>query len=150
MPLSILFKLYFGSQCTYPCFPHNILFKPLSVFIPLSPLPFLTHQRYIVVENIVRKGDIACKKQFLLFSQCFLPYMVLIFHFKCTLTLYSILILTHKQQTAFENIVGKGEIARYDCCFLLNQIIVSPFVHIFDIISVFAAEFGRAQNWHIR
>ena len=24
-------------------------------------------------------------KQFLLFSQCFLPYMVLIFHFKCTL-----------------------------------------------------------------
>ena len=26
-----------------------------------------------------------CKKQFLLFSQCFLPYMVLIFHFKCTL-----------------------------------------------------------------
>ena len=27
----------------------------------------------------------ACNKQFLLFSQCFLPYMVLIFHFKCTL-----------------------------------------------------------------
>ena len=25
-------------------------------------------------------------------------------------------------------------------CFLLNQIIVSPFVHIFDIISLFAAE----------
>ena len=37
------------------------------------------------MENIVRKGEIACKKQFLLFSQCFLPYMVLIFHFKCTL-----------------------------------------------------------------
>ena len=35
--------------------------------------------------NIVRKGEIACNKQFLLFSQCFLPYMVLIFHFKCTL-----------------------------------------------------------------
>ena len=31
------------------------------------------------------KGEIACNKQFLLFSQCFLPYMVLIFHFKCTL-----------------------------------------------------------------
>ena len=30
------------------------------------------------VENIVRKGEIA-------FLQCFLPYMVLIFHFKCTL-----------------------------------------------------------------
>ena len=26
-----------------------------------------------------------CNKQFLLFSRCFLPYMVLIFHFKCTL-----------------------------------------------------------------
>ena len=44
----------------------------------------LTHLRYIAVENIVRKGEIACNKPFLLFSQCFLPYMVLIFHFKCT------------------------------------------------------------------
>ena len=35
--------------------------------------------------NIVRKGETACDKQFLLFSQCFLPYMALIFHFKCTL-----------------------------------------------------------------
>ena len=58
-----------------------------------------------------------------------------------------ILILTYKQQAAFENIVGKGEIARneqfllFPQCFLLNQINVSPFVHIFDIISLFAAEF---------
>ena len=37
------------------------------------------------MENIVRKGEIACNKQFLLFSQCFLTYMVLIFQFKCTL-----------------------------------------------------------------
>ena len=37
------------------------------------------------MENIVRKGEIACNKQFLLFPQCFLPYMALIFHFKCTL-----------------------------------------------------------------
>ena len=55
----------------------------------------------------------------------------------------------HQQQTAFENIVGKGEIARneqfllFPRCFLLNQIIVSPFVHIFDIISLFAAEFEK-------
>ena len=41
--------------------------------------------RYIAVENIVRKGEIACNKQFLLFSQCFLPYIALIFHLKCTL-----------------------------------------------------------------
>ena len=37
------------------------------------------------MENIVRKGEIACNKQFLLFSQCFLPYMALIYHLKCTL-----------------------------------------------------------------
>ena len=52
----------------------------------------------------------------------------------------------HQHQTVFENIVGKGEIARYEQfllfpqCFLLNQIIVFPFVHVFDIISLFAAE----------
>ena len=31
------------------------------------------------------KREIARSEQFLLFSQCFLPYMVLNFHFKCTL-----------------------------------------------------------------
>ena len=52
----------------------------------------------------------------------------------------------HQQHTAFENIVGKGEIGRnkqillFPQCFLLNQVTVSPFVHIFDIISLFAAE----------
>ena len=29
--------------------------------------------------------------------------------------------------------------------FLINQIIVSPFVHIFDIISLFAAEFEEPK-----
>ena len=52
----------------------------------------------------------------------------------------------HQQQTAFENIVGKGEIASNEQfllflqCFLLNQLTVSPFVHIFDITSLFAAK----------
>ena len=52
----------------------------------------------------------------------------------------------HQQQKAFENIVGKQEIARNDQfllfpqCFLLNQKILSPFANIFDIISLFAAE----------
>ena len=41
--------------------------------------------RYIAVENIVRKGEIAYNKQFLLFSHCFLSYMALIFHCKCIL-----------------------------------------------------------------
>ena len=52
----------------------------------------------------------------------------------------------HQQQTAFENIVRKEEIARneqfllFPQCFLLNQIVVSPFVYIFDIIYLFAAD----------
>ena len=33
----------------------------------------------------MRKGEIACNKQFLLFSQFRQPYIVLIFHFKFTL-----------------------------------------------------------------
>ena len=52
----------------------------------------------------------------------------------------------YQQQKAFENIVGNGEIARseqfllFPQCFQRNQITVSPFVHIFDIISLFAPE----------
>ena len=58
----------------------------------------------------------------------------------------------HQQQTAFENIVGKEEIAHnkqfllFPQCFLLNQKIVSPFVNIFDIISLFAAESGEPKT----
>ena len=52
----------------------------------------------------------------------------------------------HQQQTAFENIVGKEEIARkeqfllFPQCFLLNQKSVSPFVNIVDILSLFSDE----------
>ena len=53
--------------------------------------------------------------------------------------------MKNQQQTAFENIVGKEEIAHEQFllflqCFLLNQKIVSPFVNIFDIIPLFAAK----------
>ena len=57
----------------------------------------------------------------------------------------------HEQHSAFENIVGKGEIARneqfllFPQCFLLNQIIESPFVHIFDVVSLFAAELDEPK-----
>ena len=57
----------------------------------------------------------------------------------------------HQEQTAFENIVGKGEIARneqfllFPQCFLLNHVIVSPFFRDFDIISLFAAEMGEPK-----
>ena len=52
----------------------------------------------------------------------------------------------HQQQTPFENIEGKAEIACNEQflllpqCFLLHQIIVSPLVHIIVTISLFAAE----------
>ena len=58
----------------------------------------------------------------------------------------------HQQQTAFENIVGKEEIAHneqfllFQKCFLLNQVNVFPVVHIFDIISLFAAEMVEQKN----
>ena len=64
----------------------------------------------------------------------------------------------HQQQTTFENIVGKGKIAhnkQFACneqillfpqFFLPNQIIVSPIVHIFDIISLFPAEFVKPKT----
>ena len=74
-----------------------------------------------------------------------------------------ILVLTHQQHTAFENFVGKGEIPRneqfllFPQSFLLKQIIVSPFVHIFAIISSFAVEleeprigiYGRGRIGHL-
>ena len=52
----------------------------------------------------------------------------------------------HQQQTPFENTVGKEEIVHHEQfilfpqCFLLSQKIVSQFVKIFDIVSLFAAE----------
>ena len=58
----------------------------------------------------------------------------------------------HQQQTAFENIVGKGEIAHneqfllFPQCFLLNQMIISPFVCIYDIESLFAAQLKEPKT----
>ena len=72
--------------------------------------------------------------------------------------------MTHyQQQTGFENIVGKEEIARdkqfllFPQCFLLNRITVPHFVHIFDIILLFSAELeepkigirGKGLTWFI-
>ena len=57
----------------------------------------------------------------------------------------------HQQKTALENIEGKGEIARneqfllFPQCFPSNQISVFPFVHIFNIISLFRAEFEKPK-----
>ena len=91
---------------------------------------FYNNQKVLVFVypgNDILKKSVTCIFRFLPFN----PY---------------ILILTHQEQTAFENIVGKEEIARneqfllFPQCFLLHQEIVSPFVNIFDIMSLFAAE----------
>ena len=57
------------------------------------------------------------------------------------------LILTHQQQTTFENIVGKKQTARNEHFFFLFPAMFSIksdnctlFVHIFDIIFLFADE----------
>ena len=58
----------------------------------------------------------------------------------------------HQQQKAFENIVGKEEIARneqfllFPQCFQVNQITVSPFVPIFDIRSLFSIELEEPKT----
>ena len=65
--------------------------------------------------------------------------------------LYLLLQNWDQQQTAFKNIMGKEEIAHneqfllFPQCFLLNQKIVSPFLNIFDTISVFAAELEESK-----
>ena len=50
--------------------------------VTLSPF-LLTH--YHTMPHFEALKIYSCNKQFLLFSQCFLPYMAHIFHFKCTL-----------------------------------------------------------------
>ena len=55
----------------------------------------------------------------------------------------------HQKQTAFENVVGKEESAHteqflfFSQCFLLKQVIVYSLIHIFDIMSLFAAELAH-------
>ena len=59
--------------------------------------------------------------------------------------------MTHQQLTTYENIVGKWEIARneqfliFPTMFSTQSKILSPFVHIFDIISLFADEFEKRK-----
>ena len=70
---------------------------------------------------------------------------------KITLSLHRHSFWRINNRQLFENIVGKGEIAPneqfllFPQCFKLSQIIVSPFVYIFDIISLFAAEFEEPK-----
>ena len=65
------------------CLKSKLCGKELTHYHTMSHFDAL--KIYIAVENIVRKGEIACSRQFLLFSQCFPLYMALACHFKCTL-----------------------------------------------------------------
>ena len=62
------------------------------------------------------------------------------------MTVNPLLILTYLQQTGFENIVGKEEIARnkqfllFPQCFLTQSDTCTQLVHIIDIIFSFASE----------
>ena len=60
----------------------STVFSPNFSIMVVSQLPFWCTKDE---ENIVRKGEIASNKQFLLSSLCFLPYMALIFRFQYTL-----------------------------------------------------------------
>ena len=62
--------------------------------------------KYIAVENIVRKGEIACNKQFLIFSLYFLPYKAVIFHFKYTLKCSSVICLNLDQSKILSSCNG--------------------------------------------
>ena len=53
--------------------------------IPYHTMPHFDALQIIAVENIVRKGEIDCNKQFFLFSQCFLHHIAIGFYFNCTL-----------------------------------------------------------------
>ena len=52
--------------CQWTMPPHNLI-----SLIHYYTMPHF--DGYVAVENIVGKGEIACNKQLLLFSQCFLP-----------------------------------------------------------------------------
>ena len=66
-----------------------ILYRKIIQFCFWYPITtqchILMHKRYIAVKIIVRKGEIACNKQFLLSLQYFLPYIAFTVHFECTL-----------------------------------------------------------------
>ena len=57
----------------------------------------------------------------------------------------------HQQQTAFENNLGKREIAHnepflfFPQCFQLSMITASPLVHNSDIISLFAVQLEKPK-----
>ena len=65
----------------------------------------------------------ACDQHFLLFQECFLSLLSHIL----TLSQKQTLLFTCLQYKSFENIVGKGEIARNELIFLFPSVFFYPF-----------------------
>ena len=102
------------------------------------------------MENIVRKGEIACNKQFLLFSQCFLPSMALIFHSKCTLKCRLRFVSIWTSLKFCRQGHGKGLIDRKlgKKKTLLTSTSVFPFKFLYSILNPFENIVGKGENSH--
>ena len=70
------------------------------------------------MENIVRKGEIDCNKQFLLFSQRFLPYSALTFYFDCTLKISPVICFNFDQSKILSS--GNGLKVQFDISWCHN------------------------------
>ena len=107
----------------------------------ITDMYYLLHLYFFVLQHFLE--SVAKKENCLVPS--FSPFDML--------TLYSILILTHQQQKAFEHIVGKEEIACNEQFLLFPKMFstqsdnCTSFVHIFDFILLFAAELEEPNNY---
>ena len=104
-----MFSVQVFSRATSP-FP-----SVFSVLLENFP-PFSSNLKLLSANSFSLEESKICHGERYNASQSFTPW---------------VLILTHQQQTAYENIVGKEEIASneqfllFPQCFLLNQVIVS-------------------------
>ena len=106
------------------------------------------------MEDIVRRGEIACNKQFLFFSQCFLPYMAFIFHFKCTLKCRLQMLSSWTSLKLCRRVMGQKlpEILCILSIFLYRNgtsmisLIIPPKDQISRVSKMLADEFGTASN----
>ena len=98
----------------------------LCLFSSLSQLPHNAAFRFTKIYS--------CDKQFLFFSQCFLPYVTLIFHFKCTLKCRLQFVSVWTSLNFCRLVIGKFKYVRYD--FLLRL-----FLNNFQIVADFGLLF---------
>ena len=85
----------------------------------------LKHYRYIAVENLVRKGETPCYKQFLLFSQCFLPYMALLFYLNAILLLFDSIWINCTILSSGKGLMYLQKVSTHNCSVKLFQNLTS-------------------------